>query len=224
MPGVGPALSHNLHLGSSRTVEVGGLVRGVGFEFLDAVSRSREHTSRASGHTGALICDTPGGVSGKRCGVHAHTAIHVVGVVAAIQREVALVNCGARHAAVRTDARLHREEGAHVAAESWQSLQLHTRDRIADRGVHGLQFVAGCGYLDDDIAASDLQSEVCGDGDADLYRGPGLAGGKTFLSHAEIISAGSDVNEDVAPRLVCGDGTRGLRGSVCEGYGRAVYK
>src|SRR6185312_14798692 len=140
--GVGSALGHDLHLCAGGVIEVGGLVGGIDFEFFHAVSRSRHHAGR-SAHAGKLAGDAAGGVSAKARRVHIHAAVHVVGVVAAVELEAGLIDHCAGHAAVRTDAGLQGHEGAHIASQTGKRFQGDTGHGVSYSGVHGLKFGAG---------------------------------------------------------------------------------
>src|SRR2546423_10521536 len=106
MPRVGAALGDDLHFGSGRAIEVGSLVGRISLELLHAICWSRHHASCPGSDASTLIRNSSRRISGKTGGIHAHAAVHIVGVVAAIQREITLVDCGACHTAVWTDTRL----------------------------------------------------------------------------------------------------------------------
>ena len=93
VPGIGSALGDHLHLGTGGTIEIGGLAGGIYFELLDAILRSgqnaRSATHARSAHRWSyaiLIGNTPSRVAGEALRVYVHAAVHVVGVVAAIER------------------------------------------------------------------------------------------------------------------------------------------
>ena len=118
VPLVGAALGDDLHLRARGTVEVGALAGDVHLELFHAVGRGRHDAGRAGCHAVALVGDAAGRITGVAGRVHAHAAVHVVGVLAAVELERALVDHRAGHAAVRADARLQRQEGAGVARDA----------------------------------------------------------------------------------------------------------
>ena len=85
---------------------------------------------------------TAGRITGVAGGVDVHAAVHVVGVIAAVEREVVLVEHRSADAAIRTYARLQLDERADVAAEARQVVDRDTVDRVAHRRIHGLQLIA----------------------------------------------------------------------------------
>src|SRR5271169_503753 len=139
----GSALRDHLHFGARGAIEIGGLTGGIYLEFLDTILRGRHHARRAA-DSGPLSGNTAGRVASVRGCVNAHAAVHVVGVVAAVQREVALVGNRAGNAAIRGHAGLQLNERADVTAETRQVVDGDTRDVVAHGRIHRLQLTA-CG-------------------------------------------------------------------------------
>ena len=119
VPGVGAALGDDRHLHAGRVVEVGGLVRGRDFELFDAVDRGGHHTrglAAVDPGVGAadgivrIVEQSTGGIVAKIFIVNARTAVHVVAVVATVERENCLVHHRSGSAAVRAHASLHGDE------------------------------------------------------------------------------------------------------------------
>ena len=141
MEGVGAALCHDFDFGARRTVEVSGLIRGVDLELFHAICGSGHHAGRfvvtrvLSGNATGRIADCVGGDTGS---VHAAGAVHIIGIVAAVQREVVLVDNGSRNAAVRPYARLQFDEGVDVATDTRQVVDRFGSNRVSHGGVHGL--------------------------------------------------------------------------------------
>src|ERR1700730_6852388 len=78
----------------------------------------------------------------------------------AVQPErVLIVDCSC-HAAVWRYARLQRDESADIAPDRGQRVQGKSRNGIANRGVHGLQFGISRLYLHDFRRCSDFQLDV----------------------------------------------------------------
>src|SRR5215472_1603481 len=115
MGGTGSALGNHFNLGAPGAIEIGGLAGGIHLKLLDAVLRRGDYARRGAGPV-ELARHTSGRVAGIAHGVYAHVAVHVVGVVTAIQREVVLVIKGAGNGAVSAHARLQRDESAGVTA------------------------------------------------------------------------------------------------------------
>ena len=114
VPGVGAALGDDRHLHAGRVVEVGGLVRGRDFELFDAVDRGGHHTrglAPVDPGVGAadgiirIVEQSTGGIVAKIFIVNARTAVHVVAVVATVERENGLVHHRAGSAALAAGAR-----------------------------------------------------------------------------------------------------------------------
>src|ERR1035438_4925738 len=93
----GAALGDYLHLCARRAVEVGALQGGTDLELLHAIARGRHNTRGSRSHTVTLVGNASRWVTGKAGRVHAHAAVHVVGVVSAIELEAALIHHGSSH-------------------------------------------------------------------------------------------------------------------------------
>ncbi len=121
VPSVGAALGDHLDLRTGGIVEVRGLVSRVDFEFFDAVGGSGHHTCWDTARIAATAKTGAGrdsrGIAAEARRIDLHAAIHVVGVVAAIEHEGALIDHGAGHAAVRGYTRLQSNEGADIATD-----------------------------------------------------------------------------------------------------------
>src|SRR6266478_517575 len=100
MPTIAAAAGHQLHLRAGRAVEVGGLVRYVDLEFLNALYRRRHHPR------GPATCRR--GSIARSVGVL--STVHVAAVVAAVELESVLVADGAGHGPVRRDGGLQRQQ------------------------------------------------------------------------------------------------------------------
>src|SRR3984957_4286222 len=134
VPGIGSALGDHLHFGTRGTVEIGGLARGVYLELLHAVLRRGEHARGPPAPCSSPViprAPPAGGVAPHAGEVHVLAAVHVAAVVAAVQREVALIEYRARHAAIRTHARLQLDERTDIAAEARKVVQSETRNGVA---------------------------------------------------------------------------------------------
>src|SRR5437773_4138994 len=118
VPGVGTALGDDLDLCASRAVEVRGLVGGIYLELFDAVE-GRRHYARGSAADGVRH-DAAGRVAGKARRIDLHAAVHVIGVLPAVEQKGALVHNSASHATVRGDAGLQGYESAGVSANRRQ--------------------------------------------------------------------------------------------------------
>src|SRR6266705_463237 len=113
-------LRDHLHLRAGRTVEVRSLVGGVDLKFLNAIDGRRHH---ARGSATDLILDYAASrIVPEAWRIYLHAAVHVIGVLAAIEQERALVHHGASHAAVRGDAGLQSDERTGVTANRRQRL------------------------------------------------------------------------------------------------------
>ena len=88
MPGVGSALGDDLHLGSGGAIEIGGLAGSIYLEFLDTILRGWDHARGAAIACSQVILrgHTTGWIASIAFGIDVHTAVHVIGVVAAVER------------------------------------------------------------------------------------------------------------------------------------------
>src|SRR5260370_2579227 len=107
MPAIAAAAGLQLHLRAGRAVEVGGLVRDVDLELLDALHGRRHHASWAA--------SCGGGSGGKAGSVGVHGAVHVAAFVASIAREGLLVRNISADRPVPRDAGLQRQQAGDVA-------------------------------------------------------------------------------------------------------------
>ena len=79
-------------------------------------------------------------VTGKAGRVDAHAAVHIVGVVAAIELETALIYNSAGNATIRADSGLQFDKGANVVAAQLRKIfQGDASYRVAYGSVHGLK-------------------------------------------------------------------------------------
>src|SRR5689334_24295082 len=193
MPRIGSALGYDLYLRSGGTVEIRRLIRGIDFKLLDAIQRSRHYTGRTAPD---LVRDrATGRIAGETGRVHLHAAIHVVGVLTAIEHEGALVDDRASDAAIRRNARLQSHEGGCVAANRWQVLQRIAPNGVTDRGVHGLQLRTGGGDFYGLRNGSQLKLKVYGQRDSYRRGNDRLGDAKTGLAGGYLIVTGRDVGE-----------------------------
>ncbi len=82
-------------------------------------------------------------ITGKARRINLHAAVHVIGVLPAIEQEGALVNDRASHAAIGRDAGLEGDEGHGVAVNRRPSSDSSiAADGAAHGGVQGLEFGA----------------------------------------------------------------------------------
>ena len=195
MPSVGTALGDHFNLRAGRIVEVGGLVGGVHLELFNAIGGGRQHACRTRGNVAILVRDSCR-IAGKRSCVDGHAAVHVIGVVAAIQRKCALVDDCAGHAAVWTDAHLQSREGAGIMEKAGELCDRFLLNGTSDSRVQGLQ-IGPCGLnFDGLLGAADMQFEVCGGLSADLH---GLIGNLVELesgfARGDDVAARSDVDK-----------------------------
>ena len=169
VPVIGTAPGNYLHLSACRAVEVGGLAGTVDFKLFHAVGRGRQDSRWPTCHCKTLIGDASGRVAGETRRVDAHAAVHVVGVVATIEHEAALIHDRTSNTAVRTHAWLQLNKGADVAVKAGQRVQSDTADGVAHRGIRGLQFSAGCLDLHYHIRAPNLERGIKDGRNSDLY-------------------------------------------------------
>ena len=213
VPGLGSAFGDDLHFGAGRTIEIGGLAGGIHFEFFDAILRSGDYARGAANPYSQVILrgHATGRIARIAGGVDVHAAVHVVGIVAAIEREVVLVKNGAADAAVRTYARLQFDECADVAAQAGQVIDGDAVNGVAHRGVHRLQLIADGGHFYHHIRCAHLQNQIRRKVDSDLHDLIlSLRGGKSTLSDSETVSARGNVGKEVAPGPVRVRGTRDI--------------
>src|ERR1700740_2725750 len=125
MPGIGSPLGDHFHFRAGRTIEVGGLAGGVYFELLHAILRSRQHSRGATGSSAefgwsqsSLIGNASRRIASVAFRVYVHAAVHVVAVVAAVERESALVDNRSRNGSIGAHAGLQCNEGADIGAEA----------------------------------------------------------------------------------------------------------
>jgi hypothetical protein len=128
MPLICSPASHHLHLRAARSIKVVCLAEGVNLEFLDRFDRcgddARSHRTRLITSETRKVLNISNRVTG-----------HIVGVVAAINRESILVHVTAADVSSRGYARLQAQQGGRVAAQIGQQLKVFQIDRIADRGI-----------------------------------------------------------------------------------------
>src|ERR1700687_3606639 len=214
MPGISAALGDHLNLRARGIIEVSGLVGGIDFKFLDAVNGGGQD---AGGSAVKLVSnDTTRRIAAEAWGVDRHTAVHIISVLAAIEHEGALVSDRASHASVGGNAWLQGHKGAAVLANRRQTLQEITRYRIANRGIHGLEFGVGSGNLDGFGNRAQLKLQVDSQWNADTAGYDGLGGTETALTNGDFIISGRHVGKKVATRIVGNGWARRVRRFVRE--------
>src|SRR5579863_5097488 len=114
MEGTGATLGDNLDFGAGRTIEIRSLTRSINLELFDAV-RWGGHYARRRGISKCLRRHATGWVADHQIllgsGIYAAAAVHIVGVVATIQRKIALIVHRAPNVAAGAYARLQFDEG-----------------------------------------------------------------------------------------------------------------
>jgi len=123
---VGAALSDELDLSARGAIEVRSLISRADFEFLNAVHRSRHNTCWRSAARAArrrscrdqIVYETTGRVARKAGRVGVLGAIHVAGIIPAIQHKRILILISPCDAAIHGNTGLKGYESAHVAAKT----------------------------------------------------------------------------------------------------------
>src|SRR5262249_10823959 len=129
VPAVGATLRNHLHLRARGAVEVGGLVGCSDRELLNAVYGSGHDARRPTatgcagdrGHRHVTVNDASARITRETGRIGILRAIHVAGVVTAIELKGVLILIRASHAAIGRDAWLKRDERTGVAAKARQS-------------------------------------------------------------------------------------------------------
>ena len=148
MPLVRAALCHHLNLSARRTVKVGRLIVRSHLEFFDTVRRRRHNSGRTSAtwapawgrasHYG--VYQAAGWVARKAGSVGVLGAVHVAGVIAAIEHKGVLILVRAPHASVRSDSGLQSHKRADIAPQPRKVIQWYASQCITNgcaRGVEG---------------------------------------------------------------------------------------
>ena len=225
MPCIGTAPRNDLNLCAGRAVEVGGLVSRVDLELLHAVGWSWHDTGRPCGHSITLVGDASGWVPGEAARVHAHAAVHVVGVVATIELEATLIHYSTRDATIWAHAGLQFNKGTDIAIKAGQRVQCNASDRVAYCGIHGLQFSASGFHFYFHRGAAHRQRNVHGGGGANSYRHiGGLGSCKTLFGDTEGVGAGWNVSKNVSSSLVRSGCSRAARCGIRQGDSRACHE
>lgn len=154
----------------------------------------------------------------ERRRVDCHAAVHVVGVLAAVEHEGALIDDCTGNAAIRGNTGLEGNEGGGVALNRGKVLKEIATDSIADRCVEGLQLSAGCNDFNTLRDGPNVERYIQGESEADtndLLRELGHA--KTGLSNRNVIRAGRDVYEYVPTGFICNGSALDVCRGVCDG-------
>src|SRR5262249_14513196 len=216
VPGVGAALGDDLNFGSGGAIEVGRLISGIDLEFLDAVERSRHDAGGAAADL--ALHDATGRIAREGRRVNGHAAIHIVGVLTAIEHESALINDRSRNAAVGRNAGLEGHESGRVAVNGGEGLQLVAGHGVADGSVHGLQVGAGCvdfySLGDGTKLHRDVERKSRANGDrlAGYFGGP-----EACLGNGQVVGSRGNVSEEVATTIVGWCGTSGIGRGIGQG-------
>ncbi len=196
MPGIRAALCDYLNLRACRAIEIRSLVGGIHFEFLDAVEWRRHNTGWSA--TDRVRDDASRWVAGEARGINLHAAIHVIGVLAAIKHESALVDHGSSDAAIGRNARLQGHKRTGVPANGGQGLQHITRYAVPDRGVQCLQLGAGCGDFHDLANRTEFHGGIQSKRRSNIHNlASKLCYAETGLINGYVVSSWSDVGKDV---------------------------
>ena len=223
VPAVGAARRHQFHLRARRVVKVGRLVRRIDLGFLDAV-RGGRHNSAGRPIQCAVGGGDAGWITRKGGGtrvIDAVVAVHIAGVVAAVQQIGVVVVIGPSHAAVRAHAGLQGREGGHIMAEAGQRLDRFHADRLADGCIQSLQFSATHLDFNGLGCRPDVELHVRGglrshaDGQAAHF-----CGREAGFDNRDFVDAGRHVGEDVLSGAVGGCGQLGASGRIDERHGR----
>src|SRR5690242_7277685 len=116
-------LCYNLNLGTRRAVEVCSLICGVDLKFFQTIRRRGDNARRTGSYASTLISNSASRITGESGGVDAHAAIHVVGILAAVKLETALIDDCSGNTSIRANTGLECHEGADVAPKARQRLQ-----------------------------------------------------------------------------------------------------
>ena len=224
VPLVCAPLGYQLYLGAGRSIEIGRLVIRSYPEFFNTVRRRRHYTggtsaTRGTAHTsrGLYSDQAAGRVACETGGIGVLGAVHVAGVIAAIQHEGVLVLVGAGDAAVDRHARLQSYEGADIAPEAWEVVQREACQGVADGGRRGLHSGARGKDLNGFGSGTNFEFEVQRECRAYRELLPGdLCHAKSGLADGDVVLRGGHVSENVMPGVVSGSSSGGARIGIGE--------
>src|SRR4030095_409308 len=166
----------------------------------------------AGAHSDLALDDAPGWIASEGWRVDVHTAIHIVGVLAPIEREGALVDDRASDAAVRGNSGLQGHKGRDVAIDGRHVLQCISADRVTDGSVQGLQIDASGRDFDGLGRWAELKRGIQGHIRADIDDLIGKSeDAKTALTNGDGVSSRDKVRKKITSRVV-GNGRAGAAG------------